>query len=150
MIKDLMVKLLEQANEEASHKGWCDTEMASNAQTRKEKTSSVEMLTAEIDALTGHIAKLAEEVADLTQGVADIDASVAKATQVREVEKAKNAATVKDAQGAQTAVAQALAVLKDFYAKASGATSFAQQPEVFEEPYKGMGAESGGVIGLIE
>ena len=34
-------------------------------------------------------------------------------------------------------------VLKDFYAKAAEATSFVQQPEVFDEPYKGMGSENG-------
>merc|ERR1719248_177985 len=38
MIKDLIVRLMEEANEEAEHKGWCDTELATNEQTRKEKT----------------------------------------------------------------------------------------------------------------
>merc|ERR1719310_1163697 len=38
MIKDLVVKLMEEANEEAEHKGWCDTELSTNEQTRKEKT----------------------------------------------------------------------------------------------------------------
>merc|ERR1719409_1688892 len=40
MIKDLIVKLLEEANEEAEHKGWCDTELSTNEQTRKEKTKA--------------------------------------------------------------------------------------------------------------
>jgi hypothetical protein len=40
MIKDLIVRLMEEANEEAEHKGWCDTELASNEQTRKEKNRS--------------------------------------------------------------------------------------------------------------
>merc|ERR1719482_406194 len=80
---------------------------------------------------------------------------MSKASTIREEEKVKNAATVKDAQEAQTAVAQALAVLKEFYDKASKATSFVQhkgkQPEIFDdEPYKGMGAENGGVMGMIE
>merc|ERR1719281_2092339 len=39
MIKDLIVRLMEEANEEAEHKGWCDTELGSNEQTRKEKTT---------------------------------------------------------------------------------------------------------------
>merc|ERR1719305_1635929 len=51
MIKDLIVRLMEEANEEAEHKGWCDTELSTNEQTRKEKTESVETLHAEIDQL---------------------------------------------------------------------------------------------------
>jgi len=150
MIKDLIVKLMEEANEEAEHKGWCDTELSTNEQTRKEKTEAVETLHAEIDELEASIAKLTEEITDLTKAVAELDAAVAKATSVREEEKAKNTVTIKDAQDAQTAVAQALSVLKDFYAKAAEATSFVQQPEVFDEPYKGMGSENGGVVGMIE
>merc|ERR1719183_500821 len=40
MIKDLIVRLMEEANEEAEHKGWCDTELSTNEQTRKEKTNA--------------------------------------------------------------------------------------------------------------
>merc|ERR1719390_259883 len=150
MIKDLIVRLMEEANEEAEHKGWCDTELSTNEQTRKEKTEAVETLHAEIDELEASIAKLTEEITDLTKAVAELDAAVAKATSVREEEKAKNTVTIKDAQDAQTAVAQALSVLKEFYAKAAEATSFVQEPEIFDEPYKGMGSENGGVVGMIE
>jgi len=150
MIKDLIVKLMEEANEEAEHKGWCDTELSTNEQTRKEKTEAVETLHAEIDELEASIAKLTEEITDLTKAVAELDAAVATATSVRGEEKAKNTVTIKDSQDAQTAVAQALSVLKDFYAKAAEATSFVQEPEVFDEPYKGMGSENGGVVGMIE
>merc|ERR1719277_1691784 len=67
MIKDLIVRLMEEANEEATHKGWCDTELSTNEQTRKEKTEAVETLHAEIDELEASIAKLSEDVADLTK-----------------------------------------------------------------------------------
>merc|ERR1711939_1158513 len=93
---------------------------------------------------------MGEEITDLSKGIAEIDAAVAKATEMREDEKAKNAETIKDAQEAQTAVAQALTVLKEFYAKASEATAFVQQPEVFDQPYKGMGGMAGGVVGMLE
>merc|ERR1719343_1489368 len=51
MIKDLITRLMEEANEEAEHKGWCDTELSTNEQTRKTKTEAVETLHAEIDQL---------------------------------------------------------------------------------------------------
>jgi len=151
MIKDLIVKLMEEANEEAEHKGWCDTELSTNEQTRKEKTQAVETLHAEIDQLEASIAKLTEDITDLTKAVAELDAAMAKATKLRQEEKKKNTETISDSQEAQTAVAQALTVLKEFYAKAAEATALLQQePEIFDKPYKGMGGESGGVVGMLE
>merc|ERR1719461_2625641 len=97
MIKDLIVRLMEEANEEAEHKGWCDTELATNEQTRKEKTAAVETLHAEIDVLEASIAKLAEEIAELTEAIAALDAAMAKATALRQEEKAKNEETIADA-----------------------------------------------------
>merc|ERR1719269_210003 len=143
---------MEEANEEAEHKGWCDTELSTNEQTRNEKTDAVELLTAEIDELEASVSKLTDEITQLTKAVADSDAAVAEATSIRNAEKAKNTQTIADAQAAQVAVAKALGVLKDFYEKAGEATSFAQQPapEVFDEPYKGMQSENGGVVGMIE
>jgi len=154
MIKDLITKLLEEANEEAEHKGWCDAELATNEQTRKEKTEAVETLHSEIDQLQASIAQLTESITELTEAVAALDAAVAKATKIREEEKAKNAETVADAKEAQTAVAQALSVLKEFYEKAGDATALVQQqpesPEIFDKPYKGMAGASGGVLGMLE
>merc|ERR1719293_201064 len=153
MIKDLITKLMEEANEEAEHKGWCDTELSTNEQTRKEKTEAVETLHAEIDQLEASIAKLTEDIAELTKAVSELDSAMAKATKIRGDEKATNTETIADSQAAQTAVAQALTVLKEFYAKAGEATAFVQQsaePEIFDSPYKGMGGESGGVVGMLE
>jgi chromosome segregation ATPase len=156
LIKDLIVKLMEEANAEVEQKGYCDKEMATNEHTRKEKTEAVVMLTAEIDELTASVAALGEQMTELTKAISELDAAVAKATEERVAESEKNKITIKDAQGAQAAVAKALSVLNEFYAKAATATSFAQsgakaEPEIFgDEPYKGMGAESGGVVGMIE
>jgi len=150
MIKDLIAKLIEEANEEAGHKGWCDTELSTNEQTRKEKTEVVETLHAEIDELEATISKLTVEVTDLTEGIAALDVAVAEATKMREEEKAKNTETVANAGEGQDAVAMALGVLKDFYAKAATATAMVQQPEVFDSPYQGNQGASGGVIGMLE
>jgi len=153
MIKDLITRLMEEANDEAEHKGWCDTELSTNEQTRKEKTEAVETLHAEIDQLEASIAKLTEDISELTTAVAELDAAMATATKLRQEEKAKNTETISDSQEAQTAVAQALTVLKEFYARAAEATAFVQQraePEIFDKAYTGMGGESGGVVGMLE
>jgi len=154
MIKDLITRLMEEATEEAEHKGWCDTELSTNKQTREEKTSMVEQLTAEIDELEASTAHLTEDVAELTRQVAELDKAVAEATKIRQAEKAKNAQTIEDAEAAQNAVEQALVVLKEFYAKAAEATALVQQqpeaPEIFDKPYKGMGGGAGGVVGMLE
>jgi len=154
MIKDLLVRLMEEANEEAEHKGWCDKELSTNEQTRKEKTDAVESLHAQKDELEASIAKLTEDIQNLNQAVADLTSAMAKATKIRGEEKTENLATIKDAKEAQTATAQALTVLKEFYEKAGDATAFVQQnpesPEIFDSPYKGMQAENGGVVGMLE
>merc|ERR1719330_243593 len=133
MIKDLIVRLMEEANEEAEHKGWCDKELSTNEMTRQKKTAAVETLHAEIDQLEASIAKL------------------------RQDEKEKNEKTIADAKEAQLAVAKALTVIQEFYAKAGEATALLQRgrqqpeaPEIFDSPYKGMQGESGGVVGMLE
>jgi DNA repair exonuclease SbcCD ATPase subunit len=150
MIKDLIARLQEEAAEEAEHKGWCDNELATNEATRKEKTEAVEMLHAEVDELEAKISKQTEEITDLQTGIAELDAAVKKATAMRQAEKAKNTETIADAKESQEAVSQAMTILKEFYAKAGEATALMQQPEIFDAPYKGMQAENGGVIGMLE
>ena len=80
MIKDLIVKLMEEAQAETEQKGWCDTEMSTNKHTREEKTEAVELLTADIDQLQASVASLTDEIAELTQNVAELDEAVAKST----------------------------------------------------------------------
>ncbi|CAK0887735.1 unnamed protein product, partial [Prorocentrum cordatum] len=64
--------------------------------------------------------------------------------------------TIADAQEAQTAVAQALTVLREFYKKAGEATALLQEvqhptpPPIFDRPYRGMGDMAGGVVGMLE
>merc|ERR1719235_2499386 len=108
MIKDLVYKLMEEARQEAEHKGWCDTELTTNKQTRDKKSADVEALKAEIEELTAEIAKLTQDISDLNEGVKELDAAMAEATEKRLAAKEKNAATIKEAKEAQEAVAQAL------------------------------------------
>jgi len=155
MIQDLVVRLMEEANQEAEHKGWCDTELKSNDLTRKQRTAEVEALTAEIDELTANINKLGQEVIDITQAITDLDTDVAKYTENRNKEAAINAETIKDTQESQTAVAQALTILKEFYSKAATATALAtvgtsDQPITWDKPYTGLQGSNGNVVNFLE
>jgi len=168
LVDSMITRLLEEANEEEDHKGYCDTEMAKSKHTRDTKTEEVSSLNAQADQLRAEIARLAQQASDLTDAIAEIDAAVNKATAIRKKESAKNKATLSEARNGQEAVNQALAVLKDFYAKAaSGAenmkmgwdgstrTSLLQGPEddapaSFEGTYTANQDQAGGVVGMLE
>merc|ERR1719486_420290 len=108
MIKDLISKLMEEATSETEHKGWCDTELTTNKQTREKKTAEVNELESEIEDLTATIAQLTQDIADLTAAVKELDEAMAKQTEERAAAKATNTQTIKDAKAAQVAVQEAM------------------------------------------
>jgi len=164
LIEELLERLMTQATQETEHKGWCDTELATNEHTRKSKSQEVEALRAEIDGLEAAVAQLQKEATALSGEVAELDAEVANATAIRNEEKARNANTTIEAQQAQATVSQAIQLLKGFYgAAAANATSLAQgaagqqhragqePPPIFgSEKYAGQQVKSGGVLAMLD
>jgi len=122
MIDDMITRLLNEANEDANHEGFCDKEIGKSKVTRNKLSEDIDGLTAAVEDGHATIMMLTEEIATLTKEVANIDESVAEATKMRKEEKATNKATVEDSEAAQKAVAAATAVLRDFYERASIAT----------------------------
>jgi len=173
LIKDLIVKLMEEATAETEHKGWCDTELGTNKQTREARTEDVNALSTEIEDLNAEIADLTQSVEELTKAVAELEKEMAAATEDRAASKANNEQTTADAKAAQEAVQNAIAILKAYYAKSAEATAFAQRqpaerestafvkdqatakpaedaPETFDKPYQGMLPEGGSVVDFLE
>mmetsp|Transcript_15299 Transcript_15299/g.34762 ORF Transcript_15299/g.34762 Transcript_15299/m.34762 type:complete len:661 (-) Transcript_15299:115-2097(-) len=150
MIEDLITKLMDEANAEATHKGWCDTELGTNKHTRDEKTTTVDKLTAEVDERSSRSDKLRARLSSLNTGVSDLVGAVSTATAARNEEKIKNKQTIEEAKEAQKAVSQALEVLKEFYAKNSENADLMQQPATFDSPEKGQQSSATGVIGMLE
>merc|ERR1719446_221631 len=153
MIKDMITKLTEEAQEEAEHKGFCDAELSSNKATRDSKTEESDTLKANIEELTADIAKLAEQISELSAAIAAIDKAVGEATAQRTEEKEKNTITIADAKAGKEAVARAMSVLKAYYDKAASNTALLQNkvpgaPATFDKAYTGM--EGGGVMGMLE
>jgi len=139
MIQDMVFKLMEEANEEAEQKGFCDAELGKNKMTRDQKTTSIDELTATIDELTSKMGQLGLDISDLSQRVSDIDSSVQEATAIRQEEKAKNSQTIEEAAGASAAVKQALDVLNEYYQSAGGGSAALLQSK-----------SSTGVLGMLE
>jgi len=159
MIKDLIVKLMEEANTEADHKGFCDTELATNKQTREIKSSEVEDLSANIEKNTAGISILTDEVATLSNEIATINGEQNEATKIRNAESATNAEAVEDAKAAQTAIEKAKGVLQEFYDSQSGAALLQSQNDLSQEmaqeakskaPYKGMMAGGGNLVDFLD
>jgi hypothetical protein len=158
MIKDMIVKLMEEANAEADQHAYCQTELATNKQTREIKSEEVEELTAELESQNALLEKLTTEIGQLSDEVAEIKGQQSKATQIRSDEKKTNAATVADAKVAQDAVEKATAVLKEFYGSQAAASMLQNNAGLGQEmrqaasldPYKGQQAGNGGVMGMLE
>merc|ERR1719487_1426697 len=148
MIKDMIQKLTEEAQEEAEHKGFCDAELSSNKQTRDTKTEESDTLKATIEELTADIAKLADEISELSAAIAALDKAMSEATALRTAEKEKNTITIADAKAGKEAVARAMTVLKTYYDKAATNTALLQNKQPYDKPYTGM--EGGGVMGMLE
>jgi len=159
MIKDLISKLMEEATGETEHKGWCDTELVTNKQTRDAKSEEIAKLSADSEDLTAQIAQLSQDLEDLHAGVQELDAAMAEATTERTESKAANAATVKESKEAQAGVTSAIAVLKAYYAKSAQGTALTQTsakqpaadaPETFDGAFKGQLGEGGSVVDFLE
>jgi len=137
LIGQLITRLMEEATEEAEHKGWCDTELATNAQSRENKANDVESLTFEIDELEAETAQFAKQIAETSAAVAKLETATMEATKLRSDEKAENGKTSEDAKAAQLAIAEAQQTLRDFYVTAG------------ESNYDGHGGQEG-VLGMLE
>lgn len=128
MIDGMITRLMNEANEDARHEGYCDEEMGKNKVTRNKLAADIDGLTASIEDGKAKVMTLTEDTATLSKEIADLEQAMTEATDLRKKEKAINKETVEDAQAAQNAVAAATAVLKDYYEKASTATAFLQGP----------------------
>lgn len=126
MIDEMITRLLNEANADAEKEGWCDTEMGKSKTTRNKLSEEIDGLQSAIEDGKATVMKLTQEMADLSKDLDELEVNLGEATDLRDAEKAKNKATIADASAAQKAIAAATAVLKDFYAKAAGATAFLQ------------------------
>merc|ERR1719313_2614281 len=111
----MIAKLLKEAEEEATQKAFCDTEMGKSKTSQAEKTETLGKLTARIDGASTTIAENTEAIKTLESEVAEIDKAQAEATEIRTTEHEEYKKASKDFKDSAEAVAKAIEVLKNFY-----------------------------------
>merc|ERR1719182_1128518 len=165
MIQKMIFHLMDEQKNEDEHKHWCDKEITNTELMIKEKTEKSNDADSTITQLAEKIQSLKNGIEENQNFVAETEDEITSRTEDRAADKKENEATIKDAEDAQTAIANAIAVLETFY-KESGEVAkeaweaFAQtkavshrmepEPELWaEEEY--TGTEGGaGVIGMLK
>jgi len=143
MIQEMIEKLVEDAQKEASHKAFCDKEMSETKAKRDDKQSDLDDLNTKIDAATSKIAKLKEQIATLQSELAAIAEAQQKATAMRQAEAAAWKDAKADLESGVEGVGMALQVLRDYYAEK-------EEPALVQTAHdKATGAASG-IIGMLE
>jgi len=162
LIAQLIERLLEESANEASHKGWCDSELAKARKARGYAHEKSEKLNAELEANEATRDKNQADVERLTDELAELNENLEEANTIRADEKATNLQTIKDGSEGSKAVKQALKILKDFYKGEHGvggantaSVSFIQDPrhdmpEVHSGPYQGNQGQSDGILGMLQ
>merc|ERR1719230_2141535 len=164
MIEQMIFRLMAEQKDEDDHKNWCDKEIAKTEKSIEDKEDKVEELSAKIEDAEGTIAELTEDIKDAQEKIAEIVAFMSEATDIRKEGKKENQLAMKDAQDAQKAIANAIAVLTEFY-KSSGEIAkepweFIQRgvdlpdsPDTWGSSYTGVSdpkSQPGGIVTVLE
>jgi hypothetical protein len=119
MIEKMIYHLMDEQKDEDEHKHWCDLEINKTDASLADKADKIAELQAKIAASEAYTQQLAEEIMAANEMVAKIEMHMKESTEIREIGKKENAVAAKDAQDAQAAIANAIAVLETHY-KESG------------------------------
>jgi hypothetical protein len=137
LITDMIEKLEQEAEADATKKAWCDKELAESNQKKDEKTNEIEKLSTQIDKMNARSASLKEEVADLQKALSALARTQAEMDKIRAEEKETYTKNKAEMEQGLKGVKIALKVLSDYYAKGDKAHSADE-------------GGSSGVIGLLE
>jgi len=162
LIQELIERLLQEAADEANHKGWCDKETGKAKQTRDTKAAAVKDLNSQMAENEGKRDKLTEEISILTIELKELNDSLSKITKERSDESAENSATISEAEEGKEAVEEAIDVLSKFYKTAAKAEVFVQEsasisgvdddmPDTgFKGANKGSQGAAAGILGMLD
>merc|ERR1719281_866352 len=134
MIQKMIFHLMDEQKNEDEHKHWCDKENTNTELMITEKTEKSEDADSTITQLAEKIQDLKNGISDNQKFIAETESEITSRTEDRAADKKENMATIKDAEDAQTAIAQAIAVLKTFYKESGEVAKEAWEAFVQSEP----------------
>lgn len=137
LIADMIEKLEGEAEADATHKAYCDKELAESHEKKDDKTAEIAKLSTKLDQMSARSAQLKEEVAALEKSLAELAGAQAEMNKMRAEEKAAFATNKADMEQGLEGIKMALKVLRGYYANGDKAHASAD-------------GAAHGIIGLIE
>lgn len=151
-VKNLISKMIErlqkEAGEEATHKAYCDKEMAETKTKIGELKYDIEKYSSKIDKAKAESVRLKDDVASLQRELAKMARSISDATALRTEEKVAYNTVKADLTQGLDGVRMALKVLRDYYSN-DGSAALVQQPA---DPgtHSSKAGAGGSIIGMLE
>jgi hypothetical protein len=115
LIQELVERLVTEAADEASSKGFCDTELGKAKSSRNSEHTKVGKSNALAASLEAKRDLLADEIAQLSNELAELNDSLTTTTSLRSSEKEENLDTITKATEGLDAVTEAIGILANFY-----------------------------------
>jgi predicted nucleic acid-binding Zn-ribbon protein len=117
LIKDMIEKLLKEAEAEATHKAYCDKEMSETKTKKEDLSDEIEKLTTKIDQQTAESARLKDEVKTLQKELAELEKSQAEMDKIRGEENSEYKTNKEEMEQGLEGIKLALKVLREYYGK---------------------------------
>jgi len=136
LIRNMIEKLLQEGEADATEKAFCDKEMAETETKKADKEASIQKLSSQIDSMTAKSARLKGEVAALQKELAELARTQAEMDKLRAAEKAAYDTNSAEMSKGIDGVKLALKVLREYYSK-----------DASHDAAEGAGS---GIIGLLE
>jgi len=150
LITDMISRLVQQAQEEASHKAFCDKETADNEKKRNKLQAEARKLGTRIERATAGVAKLKEEIGDLNTALSNIAASQKKLDEMRQDEHSEWVKAKADFEQGLLGIRNALKILREYYADQGESAALLQAAVPATSVHAKSGDSATGIISILE
>merc|ERR1740123_387109 len=159
LIQSLIDRLYKEAAQEATKKGWCNTQIGKAKNDRDSQYADITKYTAEMEGLEAKKEELELEIKELKEDIPKAWKKMNETTKLRDEEKEENLKKIRAAEDAATAVGEAILILKNFYQAAENQQYSMLQASPVDEDTEGAGFKGGykgkqeagtGIISLLE